>query len=279
MTANHRNGGIFILFFLFLFYAEGSELKLDEGEAVSALEEFRVQGISEKYSLSFVLLNIPKEGEETYYRGQIWGSSKCGGTRSVIRLQPVASDEDAGIRLFLENGINPVAWRIGNDSKTFRMIEGASLFSPLFPELVLTPFELQMPFLFWEDYIYEGVSKLKGRRAFRFLMIPPLAIQNANPKMEAVRVAIDAKFKVLIKAEILGPRRQSLKTFKIISLKKTQNQVIIKRIDLLDEISRKKTRFIVTGANLSLSIDDTFFRPETLLEKALPLPSNRFEYF
>ena len=104
-----------------MFYAEGSELKLDEGEAVSALEEFRVQGISEKYSLSFVLLNIPKEGEETYYRGQIWGSSKCGGTRSVIRLQPVASDGDAGIRLFLENGINPVAWRIGNDSKTFRM--------------------------------------------------------------------------------------------------------------------------------------------------------------
>ena len=219
--------------------------------------------------------------QENHYNSklQIWGSSKCGGTRSVIRLQPVASDGDAGIRLFLENGINPVAWRIGNDSKTFRMIEGASLFSPLFPELVLTPFELQMPFLFWEDYIYEGVSKLKGRRAFSFLMIPPLAIQNANPKMEAVRVAIDAKFKVLIKAEILGPRRQSLKTFKIISLKKTQNQVIIKRIDLLDEISRKKTRFIVTGADLSLSIDDTFFRPETLLEEALPRPSSRFEYF
>ncbi|AWT59688.1 MAG: hypothetical protein DF168_00882 [Candidatus Moanabacter tarae] len=279
MTDNHRNGGIFILLFLFLFNAKGDELRLDEVDAFSALEEFRYQGISEKYSLSFLLLNIPNEGEETYHRGQIWGNSKNDGTRTVIRLEPVAGNGEAEIRLFLENGIDPVAWRIRKGTKTLRMIKGASLFFPLFPGLVLTPFELQMPFLFWEDYIYEGVSKLKGRRAFMFLMIPPLAIRKANPDMEAVRVSIDTKFKVLIKAQILGPRRQTLKSFKIVSLKKIQNQVIIKRIDFLDEISRNKTRFIVTGADLSLVIDDVFFRPDTLLEERLPRPSNRFEHF
>lgn len=279
MVDNHRNTGIFILLFLFFFHAGGDELKIDEAEAVTAFEKFRGHGISEKYSLSFVLLNIPKEGKETYYQGHLWGNSKYRRTRTVVSLQPVTSNGETEIRLFLENGINPVAWRIGNDRKSFRMIEGASLFSPLFPELVLTPFELQMPFLFWEDYIYEGASKVKGRRAFTFLMIPPIGIRKANPNMEAVRVAIDAKFKVLIKAEILGPRKQTLKTFKIISLKKIQNQVIIKRIDFLDEITRKKTRFTVTGANLYLNINDTFFSPETLLEETLPRPSNRFQYF
>ena len=266
------------MFFLF-GYVQGEEFKLEEVEATKVLEEFRGQGISEKYSLIFDLRHIPREGKESYYRGQLWGNWKGGEISTLIDLQPIPNGGDPGIRLFVVNGTSPVAWRIGNDLTTLRMIEGPGLFLPLFPELVFSPFELQMPFIFWEDYIYEGISKLKGRRVHKFLMMPSLAIQSANPDLEAVRIAIDAKFKALIKVEILGPSRKSLKTFKIVSLKKIQNQVIIKRIDLLDEISRDKTRFTVNGAALDLDIEDTFFRPETLLEEVLPRSSSRFEYF
>ncbi len=136
-----------------------------------------------------------------------------------------------------------------------------------------------MPFIYWDEYVYEGRSKLKGRRVHSFLMLPPLSIRRASPNLAGVRISVDAVFKALIKAEILGPSRKSLKTFKIVSLKKIQNQVIIKRIDLLDEVSRDKTRFTISGADLDLEIEESFFRPDALLRESLPPTSEGFEYF
>ncbi len=271
--------GLVILLFFSSCHAGGGEPKPEQENPTTVLEEFRRQGLSGTYSLLFNLRHIPKQGSERYYQGQLWGSWSGRGARTIIKVRPLPKGRESEVRLFVQNGSKSSAWTTEKDRAKLRTIEGSELFQPLYPGLVFTPFDLQMPFIYWDEYVYEGRSKLKGRRVHSFLMLPPLSIRRASPNLAGVRISVDAVFKALIKAEILGPSRKSLKTFKIVSLKKIQNQVIIKRIDLLDEVSRDKTRFTISGADLDLEIEESFFRPDALLRESLPPTSEGFEYF
>ena len=47
----------------------------------------------------------------------------------------------------------------------FDELTGDALREPILPGIVYTPFDLQMPFLYWEDYNYEGPACKEPCRA------------------------------------------------------------------------------------------------------------------
>ena len=49
----------------------------------------------------------------------------------------------------------------------------------------LTAFDLQMPFLYWPDFIYEGLARMHGRPAHQFLFYPPADVAAQYPTFAA----------------------------------------------------------------------------------------------
>lgn len=219
-------------------------------------------GIAGDYYLEFKLRVMPRRGAEREFKGQLWGSRVEAGPLSRISL---ATPEGTERRFLLQNGTAPAGWEWteGADSQV-NPLDVSALFAPLIPGAQLTVFDLQMPYLYWEDFVFEGVSKIRGRPAHTFLLYPPAAFAAGYPGLSGVRVHLDTQFNALVQTELLDEKGQPFKSLSVLDLKKVGEQWMVKTIDLRDERSRDKTRFQVTGAALNLELAATVFDPEAL---------------
>ena len=142
-----------------------------------------------------------------------------------------------------------------------------------------TLFDLQMPFLYWDDFIFEGVAKVRSRPAYSFLLYPPADLAAARPELGAVRVALDTQFHTLVQAEMLDGKGSLIKSITVLDVKKVGEQWFVKSIDLRNRATRDKTRFEVTAAAMDLALPDTIFAPDHLGEPAVPPAGTKVEHF
>jgi len=228
--------------------------KADQEEGRRALTEFRRAGIAGAYWLSFELQVLPHRGEERTVKGQLYGRRSELGPVSLL----VLGDE----RWLIRSGADAAAWRWTAAGGVHALAAGEVL-NPV-AETDLTVFDLQMPFLYWDDFVYEGLAKIRGRPAYSFLLYPPAQLAAQRPELTAVRIAIDSQFHALVQAELLGARGESEKTITVLDLKKTGEQWLVKSIDLRNARTRDKTRFNVGAAALNLDLPADALTPETL---------------
>jgi hypothetical protein len=134
----------------------------------------------------------------------------------------------------------------------------------------VTAFDLQMPFLRWEEFVFEGVRKVRGRPAHAFLLYPPDAFAARHPEIAAIRLFLDTQFNALVQTAVIGQKGESLKSLAVLDLKKVGERWIVKSIDVRNEVTRDKTRFVVTGAALDLDLLGDLFAPERLAGPAAP---------
>lgn len=239
----------------------------DQAEGARILRGFRGMGIAGDFYLDFKLHVRPRRGEEREISGRLWGSRNEMGAISRINLTGESGGER---RLLLQNGANPAAWEWSTAKPVPAGIAISDLFSPLVPQTQISIFDLQMPYLYWEDFVFEGVSKIRGRPAHTFLLYPPAEFAAAFPGLSAVRVHLDTQFKALVQNELLDEQGKVFKSLAVLDLKKVGEQWMVKTIDLRDERSRNKTRFQVNGAALNLDLAGTVFAPEGLAEQLTP---------
>lgn len=240
--------------------------QLDPAAGKAVLERFRSVGPVGDLIFRFELTHQPYRADEVVYSGVLAGSWRSGHARTRVEIP--AGPEESPTRLLLWNGPDPRFWMATSGPKGNlepRRLRGEELFEPVVANVTFSPFELQMPFVYWDDYVYEGTERVKGRPAHFFLLYPP----SDEPKyahIGAVRAIIDADFNVILQAEILDPEGRPLKTIKVQSFKKVDGQWIVKRIDLVDETTRDRTRFEVTAAAVGLTLDPRWFEPASLAE-------------
>lgn len=241
--------------------------QLDPEKGIEVLERLRSTGPAGDVIFRFQLLHQPYRGDEVRHEGLLAGTWRSGFPQNRIEIPATAAHE--AVRLLQWNSPSPQFWRAeftrGGDAQP-RLLSGEELLEPLLPEVTFSPFELQMPFIYWNDYVYEGSERVKGRPAHFFLLYPP-SDDPAYAHLGAVRAVIDADFNVILRAEILDPEGQALKTIKVQSFKKVDEQWIVKRIDLVDEVTRDRTRFEVTAAAVGLALDASWFEPASLSER------------
>lgn len=248
------------------------EPELDPEEGARRIAAFRQARLMGDYLFDFELRYMPRRGDDQVYRGVMTGTWNSAGpvTRIDIDANSPAAMDQPGLspfRLLVQNGKKSERFiaRVHGDSETERL-EEADLFSPLLPGLTYTPFDLQMPFIFWDSYEYEGNDRVKGRPAHTFLMFPPENIREINTKLYAVRMALDADYNALLRVELLDENESIYKSFRVLNFKKVQDQWIIKTIDLVNDEDRDKTRLRILSASLGLDIDDAHFSMEGLQE-------------
>jgi hypothetical protein len=233
----------------------------DQAEGARALGRLRRQGIAGSYFLEFQLRLMPRRGAEQLYAGMMWGGQNGLGTISRVQLAP---GTPAARRLLIQNGPQPAVWQLSPGAAQPELLGGRSLLQPMIAGTDLTPFDLQMPFIHWPDFVYEGLTRFRGRPAHVFLLRPPPEFATGNPELRGVRVQLDSQFNALVQVELLGAGDLVTKTTTVVDLKKVADQWIVKTIDVRDEVTRDKTRLSVTAAALGLDFSGALFEPAQL---------------
>lgn len=237
----------------------------DAAEIARILLQFRQTGIAGDYYLEFELRTLPRRGEEKTFQGRMWGSRNPEGAITRVSLTDGAGREQ---RLLVQNGGQAAVWRLV-DQRVVQLEVGA-LFEPVIPGVNLTPFDLQMPFLYWPGVTLEKVARMRGRPAHVFLFQPPAAFAVKNPQLGAVRAYLDTVYNAPTQIETIDREAHVVKTLSLLDLKKVGEQWIPKSFEVRDEFTRDKTRLTVSAAALNLALPSSLFAPAGLVDEAKP---------
>ena len=247
----------------------------DQGEGQAILDEFRGMGLPGDYYLEFALTVLPRRGDGAVLSGQLWGSRNL--TGPVSRLSLRDPEGNPAERLLLQNGPAAAAWRFQPG--------GNGEVEPVGPDTLLDPvadtdisvFDLQMPFLYWPDAVYEGITKLRGRTVHKFLVYPPEDFAAAHPEVGGVRLHLDTAFHALVQAVVLDPDEQPRRKLTVLGFKRLGDQWMVKTIELRNEATRDKVQFEVVGAALAVEFIPALFDPAELTRA--PAAPSRVERF
>lgn len=243
-------------------YVGGS--KPDQTDGARILAEFRQAGIAGTHWLSFELRVLPRKGAERLIAGELFGTHGPQGPLSRLSL--------AGRSWLIQSGPVPAAWMAPDG--TVRPATTAETLQPV-ANTDFTLFDLQMPFLHWPDFVYEGLAKVRSRPAHRFLLYPPADFAVVRPSLSAVRVFIDTQFQALVQVEQLGPDGRPVKSVTLIDLKKVGKQWLVKSVDLRNHLTRDKTRLTFKAVALDLALPAEAFTPEQLTQPAPAVPPEK----
>lgn len=241
--------------------------KADQAEGARILGQFRQAGIAGTYWLSFELRVMPRKGEERTIQGQLLGTHGAEGPLSRLTLEQE--------RWLIQSGPQPAAWTAPS-GQTARPATTAETLQPI-AGTDLTLFDLQMPFLHWTDFVYEGLAKVRGRPAHQFVLYPPAEFAQMRADLSGVRVYIDTQFQALVQVEQLGPDGKAAKGLTLIDLKKVGEQWLVKSIDVRNNVTRDKTRLTFKAAALDLALPPDTFSPERLAEPLPPIPREKMQ--
>ena len=258
--------------------------RIDAEEGAQRLAAFRRQRLDGDFCFEFELAHKPRRGRTISYAGIMWGSWNETGPITRFRVSSArpkdgeSVNSSEGVELIIQNGVTPQAWIRQNDRSDFTLIEGEALFEPIMPGLLYSPFDLQMPFVYWKDFTYEGPTLVGVTRvAQQFLMQPPVTSACAERGISGVRVGLDDTYNALWRVEVMNAEGEVSSRFAVESFKKVQEQYIVKRITLKDYTSRDRTTFEVKAAAVGISLNRNLFCPQSALSVDASIPSSMKE--
>lgn len=240
--------------------------KADQTEGARILGAFRQTGIAGLHWLSFELRVLPHRGDERVRRGELLGGEGPHGPLTRLTLD--------GMRWLIQSGSTPAAWVLANG--TVRPVTPAETLQPL-ADSDCTLFDLQMPFLHWSDFVYEGLAKVRSRPAHSFLLYPPADFAAVRPDLTAVRVFLDTQFQALVQVEQLGSDGRPGKSMTLLDLKKVGEQWLVKSVDLRNLVTRDKTRLTFKAVALGLALPEDTFSPPQLTHPAPAVPREKIQ--
>lgn len=243
---------------------DGRYQEIDAEEGRKRLAYFRNQRLDGDYCFRFELEHLPRRGKAVRYTGTMWGTWSEAGPMTRLHLD-VAADQGSTaeavvIEYLFQNGPQPKAWLKNRETGSFDLLTGDLLMKPILEGIVYSPFDLQMPFIYWSDYDYEGPVRVKSRVAQTFLMHAPAEAEDAWAG--SVRIGIDDVYNALLRIEVLETKDRMRSQFTIESFKKVQGQYIVKQVVLKDLATKDRTRFKVKQASVGLLLDDAWFDPD-----------------
>lgn len=250
--------------------------RLSESEAAGVLAGFRASRLAGDFCMKFNITHyLRKSDEAEYCTGTLFGTWTDSGP--ILRLEIASAAAPATKKKFiLRGGKSPELWTLGDDGKPVRVDGNAT--EPFFENLIFTPFELQTPFVYWENAVYEQTKRYRGRPVHFFKMTPPADFCAVHPEIGFVRIGFDRVYNALIFAEIYGADGRSKKSFSLSGVQKVQEQYTIRELELRDNATRDKDEFSVYAAALGLTLPREAFEPDALAEPAPDVPAARFSH-
>ncbi len=114
---------------------------------------------------------------------------------------------------------------------------------PLFEEIGqtdVTPYDLSLPFLWWDNGQTRGLDKVKGRECYVVdLQAPP------NPLYTGARLWLDTETGAMMQAYLFDHDAALTKKFRVKSLKKVDGQWMLKDFEIKKYPEKTKTRLFI----------------------------------
>ncbi len=250
----------------------GEEVSQAKGWEI--LSAYRRLGLSGDYRFNFQLRIMPRGEKTRTVPGVLLGTMTEQGplTRIDLALRPSEIDEQAQIipaavkRLLLQNGLFANAVERDSEATTgdaLQPIASDRYFQPIAGS-DFTVFDLLMPYAFWQNFVYEGRTKLRSRPTHVFWLYPPKEDKLMQRHVSGVRIFLDEEFNALIQVEIYAPDKTLAKTVSVIAFKRVDGEGIPSQIDVRDEKTRNKTRFKVLDAAIGVDLPPEVFQLEGL---------------
>ena len=241
----------------------------DQAEGARILSEFRQTGITGTYWLAFDLQILPRKGAERTVKGQLFGTPGAQGPVTRLAIDGQTWLVEGGRPAPVWRSVGGAAAQVLTDAETLDAIAGTDL----------TIFDLQMPFLQWKDFVYEGLARVRGRPTHSYVLYPPAELASARPNLTGVRLYLDTQFKAILQLEMLGAKGATEKTVSILDLKKLGDQPVVKSIDFRNHLTRDKTRFTVTAVALDVALPPATFEPAGLAAESPAVPPAKIQRF
>lgn len=250
------------------------QLKPEEADAV--LAAFRAYRLPADSCMIFEIVHKPrKSDEESVYEGTMWGKYFDGAIALRLQIGKKGAPASEEKRFLIRGGKSPELWELNAAGQVEKV--NAESTRPFFADLIFTPFDLQTPFLFWENYEYNRTRRHRARPVHFFKMFPPADFAAANPGIGSVHIGFDRVYNALVNAEVRDKDGKKLKSFSLGKVQKVQEIYTFKELELRDEVSRDRDTLVVRAAALHLALPKAFFLPENLAEPALRLPASVFQ--
>lgn len=221
------------------------EIDLEEGR--ERLKVFRNLWIDGDYSTRFELQFIPRRGEPEKVTGTLWGSNLPDGPVSLLKL-----NDASGHEFYLRNGPEGFISMRNAQAPQWNRLPELDWLRETAEGFMVTPFDLMMPYIYWDDWEYDGVTKIRGRVAHSFFMLAPEDFRGKMADLSGILIYLDEAFNAMLKAEYVDGEGNTVKTFRLLDLKKVDGIWLPKTIDFMDEKNRNKTRFRITDAAMGL---------------------------
>jgi len=239
----------------------GGFRKLTEDDAKAFLAGFRNSRLNGDLCLRFEIVHKPRRGEASPpVVGTLWASSAAGGQLLRGEIKD-AQGRPALAFISFKSATENRVW-VSAKGAPAKELEARAPLVPLADGLLISPFDLQMPFTHWPQTTY--VTTERRRR-------PVNVYESVNqPGREPAKVtfSIDSVYGVLVQANCQDARGEPTRQLQVEEFSKVGEQWMLAECSVRDEASRDTDLLRITEAALDAKLAPETFEPATLSRPA-----------
>jgi len=235
------------------------QLTPEQGQAF--LAGFRTARLNSAMCLRFEIVHKPRQGDSLApVQGTLWLASR--GEDQLLRGEiKNAQGQPAFAFLTAKSGQGSRVWISRHGGPAQELAAKAPLV-PLAEGLLLSPFDLQLPFTHWPATAYLNTER--RRRPVHVFD----ALNQVGSEPAKVNFAIDSVYGVLIQASCFDAEGKKTRTTQVEEFSKIEDQWMLAACSVRDEVTRDADLLRITEAALGER-----FRPETFEPATLALPA------
>ncbi len=240
----------------------GVIMPIDRVEAEERLEAVRGY-IPESDLLLFFELVERRSGQGEGRRLGILATGRIGNEAAhrfaLIESRIGAADGVRSYRLDeewrLRSGSSPLIER-GLPGRSFEAVDRKQWMDPMVDGFSHTPFDLLMPFLYWEKFEYEGPDRVKGRSAHLIRFFPGEVDSEMLEKhqIRSVRIALDRKFNAPLLVEYLDEDESVVRSLRTVSFKEVDEVWTVGTVEARDFDRGLRSQLILVGGGAVPSV-------------------------
>ena len=240
------------------------QLSPEQGQAY--LTGFRASRLNGDLCVRFEIVHKPRQGEsKAPVLGTLWIGAR--GSSQLLRGEiKDAHDKPVFAFLTVKSGEESRVW-ISRQGAAAQELVSQSPLLPLAEGLLLSPFDLQLPFTHWAATAYLGTER--RRRPVHVFD----ALNQVGREPAKVNFAIDSVYGVLIQASCFDAEGKKTRTTQVEEFTKVEDQWMLAACSVRDEATRDADLLRITEAALGERFQPETFNPSTLAAPA-PQPTN-----
>ena len=235
------------------------QLTPEQGQAF--LAGFRHSRLNGDLCLRFEIIHKPRKGDSLPpVQGTLWASTQ--GETHLLRGEiKDAQGKPALAFVSLKSSQGGRVW-VSRQGAPAQELDDKAPLIPLADGLILSPFDLQLPFTHWPATAY--LTTEKRRRPVHTFD----ALNQVGREPAKVNFAIDRIYGVLVQASCYDANGKKTRTTQVEEFSKVDDQWMLAACSVLDEATRDADLLRITEAALGERLAPQTFEPATLARPA-----------